>query len=228
MAESHDVAIIGAGFGGIGMAIALKQRGKHSLVILEKEGEVGGAWRDNTYPGAACDVPSRLYSFSFAKKFDWSRRFAPQAEIFAYLRQCADDYGLHPHLRFNTEVEQARFDEAAGLWHIRTPQGDIQECVAIREVFRDCPDTWVNNTKSYIGHAMGAAGALELAGNLPSFEDGMIHPTINVDRLDPQCELPNLVLNQPREHGRIIAILNNSFGMLGINSSLVVKRFDAG
>ncbi|MBS62097.1 NAD(P)/FAD-dependent oxidoreductase [Salinisphaera sp.] len=131
MAESHDVAIIGAGFGGIGMAIALKQRGKHSLVILEKEGEVGGAWRDNTYPGAACDVPSRLYSFSFAKKFDWSRRFAPQAEIFAYLRQCADDYGLHPHLRFNTEVEQARFDEAAGLWHIRTPHGEIHARVLI-------------------------------------------------------------------------------------------------
>lgn len=106
-----------------------------------------------------------------------------------------------------------------------TPQGDIQECAAVRELFRDCPDTWVNNTKSYIGHAMGAAGAIELAGNLPSFHDGMIHPTINVDRLDPQCELPNLVLNQPREHGQIDAILNNSFGMLGINSSLVVKRF---
>lgn len=106
-----------------------------------------------------------------------------------------------------------------------TPQGDIQECTAVRELFGDCPDTWVNNTKSYIGHAMGAAGALELAGNLPSFQDGMIHPTINVDRLDPQCELPNLVLNQPREHGQIDAILNNSFGMLGINSSLVVKRF---
>jgi 3-oxoacyl-[acyl-carrier-protein] synthase II len=109
-----------------------------------------------------------------------------------------------------------------------TPQGDIQECTAIREIFGDCPDTFVNNTKSYIGHAMGAAGALELAGNLPSFEDGMIHPTINVDRLDPQCELSNLVINQPRELGNIVAILNNSFGMLGINSSLVVKRFDAG
>ena len=109
-----------------------------------------------------------------------------------------------------------------------TPQGDIQECTAIREIFGDCPDTFVNNTKSYIGHAMGAAGALELAGNLPSFEDGMVHPTINVDRLDPQCELSNLVLNQPQKPGNIVAILNNSFGMLGINSSLVVKRFDNG
>ena len=109
-----------------------------------------------------------------------------------------------------------------------TPQGDIQECAAVREVFRDCDDTWVNNTKSYIGHAMGAAGALELAGNLPSFDDGMIHPTINVDRLDPQCELPTLVTNQPHNHGSVDTILNNSFGMLGINSALVVKRFDGG
>ena len=109
-----------------------------------------------------------------------------------------------------------------------TPQGDIQECAAVREVFRGCDDTWVNNTKSYIGHAMGAAGALELAGNLPSFDDGMIHPTINVDRLDPQCELPTLVKNQPHNHGSVDTILNNSFGMLGINSALVVKRFDGG
>ena len=109
-----------------------------------------------------------------------------------------------------------------------TPQGDIQECAAVREVFRGCDDTWVNNTKSYIGHAMGAAGALELAGNLPSFDDGMIHPTINVDRLDPQCELPTLVTNQPHHHGSVDTILNNSFGMLGINSALVVKRFDGG
>ena len=109
-----------------------------------------------------------------------------------------------------------------------TPQGDIQECAAVREVFRGCDDTWVNNTKSYIGHAMGAAGALELAGNLPSFDDGMIHPTINVDRLDPQSELPTLVTNQPHNHGSVDTILNNSFGMLGINSALVVKRFDGG
>lgn len=131
MNADYQVAIIGAGFGGLGMAIALKQRGMDSLVILEKEGEVGGAWRDNTYPGAACDVPSHLYSFSFAKKFDWSRRFAPQAEIFAYLRQCADDYHLHSHLRFGTEVEQARFDEDAGLWRIRTNHGEISARVLI-------------------------------------------------------------------------------------------------
>jgi 3-oxoacyl-[acyl-carrier-protein] synthase II len=107
-----------------------------------------------------------------------------------------------------------------------TPQGDIQECEAIRSVFGSgCPDTWINNTKSFIGHCMGAAGTLELAGNLPSFDDLTVHPTINVDNLDPQCELPGLVLNTPRKVARVDTILNNSFGMLGINSTLIVRRF---
>ena len=107
-----------------------------------------------------------------------------------------------------------------------TPLGDIQECEAIRAVFGEgCPDTSINNTKSYIGHCMGAAGALELAGNLPSFVDLTVHPTINVDDLDPLCALPGLVLNQPRKVTRVDTILNNSFGMLGINSTLIVRRF---
>lgn len=106
-----------------------------------------------------------------------------------------------------------------------TPQGDIQECQALGSVFNGCPDTYINNTKSFIGHAMGAAGALELAGNLPSFDDLTVHPTINVTDLDPQCALPGLVLNQPRTVKRVDAILNNSFGMLGINSTLIIKRF---
>jgi len=107
-----------------------------------------------------------------------------------------------------------------------TPLGDIQECEAIRAVFGEgCPETRINNTKSYIGHAMGAAGALELAGNLPSFDDLVVHPTINVDQLDPQCALPGLVLNQPVTVAKVDTILNNSFGMLGINSTLIVRRF---
>lgn len=107
-----------------------------------------------------------------------------------------------------------------------TPMGDIQECEAIRAVFgENCPDTYVNNTKSFIGHAMGAAGALELAGNLPAFDDLTVHPTINVDDLDPQCALPGLVLNTPKKVSKVDTILNNSFGMLGINSTLIVKRF---
>jgi 3-oxoacyl-[acyl-carrier-protein] synthase II len=109
-----------------------------------------------------------------------------------------------------------------------TPLGDIQECGALRAVFGSgCPHTSINNTKGFIGHAMGAAGALELAGNLPSFDDKIVHPTINVDNLDPECDLPGLVLNKPRCVPQVDTILNNSFGMLGINSTLIVKRFDA-
>lgn len=107
-----------------------------------------------------------------------------------------------------------------------TPMGDIQECKAIREVFGDCPTTYINNTKSYIGHCMGAAGALELAGNLPSFKDNIIHPTINVEDLDPECALPNLVINEPLKVDAVKVILNNSFGMLGINSALIVRKFE--
>ena len=107
-----------------------------------------------------------------------------------------------------------------------TPQGDIQECKAIAEVFGNSPTTYVNNTKSFIGHAMGAAGALELAGNLPAFNDNIIHPTINVDELDPECALPNLVINEPRKVDAVKVILNNSFGMLGINSALIVRKFE--
>ncbi len=106
-----------------------------------------------------------------------------------------------------------------------TPQGDIQECAAVREVFGESKRTYVNNTKGFIGHAMGAAGALELAGNLPAFEDNTIHPCINVEELDPKCALPNLVLNESRKVDAVEVILNNSFGMLGINSALIVSKF---
>ncbi len=107
-----------------------------------------------------------------------------------------------------------------------TPQGDIQECEAVRAVFAGAGSRpRVNNTKSYIGHAMGAAGALELAGNLPSFNDGFVHPTINIDDLDPACAMDYLVVNKPEAREGISVILNNSFGMLGINSSLIVKKF---
>ena len=108
-----------------------------------------------------------------------------------------------------------------------TKQGDVEECAALRDTFAGCANTWINNTKSSIGHAMGAAGVLELAGNLPSFTDNLVHPTINLDEPDPECELPGLVANQPRQVERVDAILNNSFGMLGINSVVIVERFVA-
>ena len=106
-----------------------------------------------------------------------------------------------------------------------TTSGDNQECEALRQIFSGVSTVRFNNTKSFIGHTMGAAGALELAGNLPSFEDGVCHATINVDNLDPQCALDGLVINQPQELRRVDYILNNSFGMLGINSVLIVRRF---
>jgi 3-oxoacyl-[acyl-carrier-protein] synthase II len=105
-----------------------------------------------------------------------------------------------------------------------TSTGDVQEVSALRRVFNGRGKTLFNNTKSFIGHAMGGAGALELAGNLPAFDDRICHATINLDRPDPECELPGLVANQPREMARADYILNNSFGMLGINSVVIVKR----
>lgn len=107
-----------------------------------------------------------------------------------------------------------------------TELGDELEAAAIRQVFGDFPGVHLNNTKSFIGHAMGAAGALELAGNLGAFDDGMVHATINVDDLDPACAMRGLVINEPRSAGTVNYILNNSFGMLGINSAVVVKKFE--
>lgn len=106
-----------------------------------------------------------------------------------------------------------------------TPSGDEMEAQAVQAVFGDFDGVHVNNTKSFIGHAMGAAGALELAGNLPSFDDGIVHPTINVDELDPQCTVRGLVMNEPKQTSGVSTILNMSFGMLGINSALIVKKY---
>lgn len=106
-----------------------------------------------------------------------------------------------------------------------TGTGDVNETNAVRIAFADSDRTHVNFTKGHIGHAMGAAGALELAGNLPSFEDGVIHPGMNCTDLDPECDLRNLVLNKPKKIDNVNYILNNSFGMLGINSALIVKKY---
>jgi cation diffusion facilitator CzcD-associated flavoprotein CzcO len=117
------VAIVGSGFSGLGMAIQLLRDGVDDFVILERAGDVGGTWRDNSYPGCACDVPSHLYSFSFEPNPRWTRTFSPQAEIWTYLRHCARKYGVLPHVRFNHEVRDAHWDEAEQRWHIETSQG---------------------------------------------------------------------------------------------------------
>ncbi|MEL7449647.1 MAG: NAD(P)/FAD-dependent oxidoreductase [Pseudomonadota bacterium] len=119
-----ETAIIGAGFGGLCMAIALKKSGRRSFVILEKEADAGGTWLVNRYPGCACDVPSHLYSYSFELNSNWSRAYSPQPEIQAYVQRCVDKYDLAPHIRFNTELKQAQFDEAAGVWRLKTANGD--------------------------------------------------------------------------------------------------------
>ena len=105
-----------------------------------------------------------------------------------------------------------------------TKQGDIEECKALRKLFANCKNTYINNTKSIIGHAMGAAGVLELAGNLPAFTDNSVHPTINVTDLDPECNLPNLIIGEAVQLDSVNTILNNSFGMVGINSVVIVKK----
>ena len=120
------IAVIGAGFGGIGAAIRLKQQGYHDFVLLDRGDEVGGTWRDNSYPGCACDVPSHLYSLSFAPNPHWSRSFSGQPEIFAYLRRVADEHGLRPHLRLRHEVLGARWDAEQGSWLIDTSHGGYQ------------------------------------------------------------------------------------------------------
>ncbi|MFC0842487.1 flavin-containing monooxygenase [Streptomyces noboritoensis] len=121
------VAVVGAGFGGLGVAIALKRAGHHEFVVLDKAPGIGGVWRDNTYPGAACDVPASLYSYSFGPRYPWSRRYAPQAEILDYLRSCVAAHGLGPHLRLGEEVVEAVFDEERLLWRLRTAGGETIE-----------------------------------------------------------------------------------------------------
>jgi cation diffusion facilitator CzcD-associated flavoprotein CzcO len=116
------VAIVGTGFSGLGLAIRLKQRGMENFVILERADDVGGTWRDNTYPGCACDVPSHLYSFSFAPNPNWSRHFSPRREIWAYLRDCVERFGLTRHILLNHELQEAAWDEDAARWRIMTSQ----------------------------------------------------------------------------------------------------------
>jgi cation diffusion facilitator CzcD-associated flavoprotein CzcO len=119
-----EVAIVGAGFGGLGAAIRLRQRGFTDFVVFERGNELGGTWRDNSYPGCACDVPSQVYSFSFALKPDWTSTYSPQAEIWQYLRDCAERFGVRDAIRFSTEVLQAEWDGDGRRWRIGTSQGE--------------------------------------------------------------------------------------------------------
>jgi len=131
MNEHVDIAIIGSGFAGIGAAIRLQQAGFDDYVVLERAADVGGTWRDNSYPGCACDVPSHLYSFSFAPNPEWTRSFSPQPEIWDYLRRVADEHGVTARTRFGAEVLDAAWNGNRGLWEIETASGDLTARVLI-------------------------------------------------------------------------------------------------
>jgi cation diffusion facilitator CzcD-associated flavoprotein CzcO len=145
--QEFSVAILGAGIGGLGMGMRLTQSGEHSFVILEKAADVGGTWRDNSYPGASCDVQSHLYWFSFDEQPDWSRVFAFQPEIKANIDRLVDRMGLRRHIRLNTEVTGAHWDEAAGVWRITVADGSEVRAKSLvtawgqlnRPTYRDIP-----------------------------------------------------------------------------------------
>ncbi|MFM8376328.1 MAG: flavin-containing monooxygenase, partial [Phenylobacterium sp.] len=115
------IAVIGAGAGGIATVIRLRERGDHEIVVFEKASEPGGTWRDNTYPGITCDVPSHLYRFSFAPNPDWSSKYSPGPEIQAYMRKVAADFGVEAVIRYDSEVTSAAWRD--GAWEITTAQG---------------------------------------------------------------------------------------------------------
>ncbi len=129
--EHVRVAIVGSGFAGLGMAVRLGQEGIDDYVVLERGEDVGGTWRDNHYPGAACDVPSRLYSFSWAPNPDWTRSFSPQPEILAYLRRIADEFGIRPKLWTSARVESATWDEATAKWTVVSAVGTLTADVLV-------------------------------------------------------------------------------------------------
>ncbi|MFI6935615.1 flavin-containing monooxygenase [Streptomyces sp. NPDC050287] len=129
--EHVRVAVIGAGFGGLGAAVRLRREGVTDFVVLERAGSVGGAWRDNTYPGCACDVPSHLYSFSFAPHPDWPRTFSGQEDIRAYLEHVADVFRLRPHIRFGSEVRRMTWDGEKLRWDIETGGGTLSADVVV-------------------------------------------------------------------------------------------------
>lgn len=132
MDNSHvRVAVIGTGFGGIGMAIRLQDEGITDFVVLERAEDLGGTWRDNSYPGCACDVPSNLYSFSFAPNPEWSRSFSPQPEIWSYLRKTAEDHDVVKYMRFGHAVTGAQWDEDSSRWHLETTKGNLTADVVV-------------------------------------------------------------------------------------------------
>jgi len=120
-----EVIVVGAGFGGLGLAIQLKKARRDSFIVLERAADVGGTWRDNIYPGCACDIPAMLYSFSFERSANWTRIYPAQSEILAYLKRTARERGLLEHIRFNSDVVEARFDASTVTWTVALATGNV-------------------------------------------------------------------------------------------------------
>ncbi|GAJ79082.1 putative flavin-containing monooxygenase [Nocardia brasiliensis NBRC 14402] len=159
--KTLDVAIIGGGFAGIGAAIRLKQKGIDDFAIFERGESIGGTWRDNTYPGAACDIPSRLYSYSFAPNPDWSHTYSGSNEILGYIETMVAEFGLAPHLRFGHNVTGIVFDEAAGRWEISV-EGRADTVLARTVVLASGPLANagfpnIRGIESYAGHKIHSA-----------------------------------------------------------------------
>ncbi|MGA2162969.1 MAG: NAD(P)/FAD-dependent oxidoreductase [Solirubrobacteraceae bacterium] len=160
IAMDHEVVVIGAGFSGIGAAIKLDQAGFRDFVVLEAGDGVGGAWHWNTYPGIAVDIPSFSYQFSFEKRSDWSRVYAPGTELKAYAEHCVDKYGVRDRIRLNTEVVGARFDEDAHAWHIQTASGEritARYMVGATGVFSQPKPPEIEGLDSFAGTTMHTA-----------------------------------------------------------------------
>src|SRR5215212_7196608 len=124
--RSRSIAVVGGGFGGVGAAVMLRRAGYQDVSVFERGERIGGVWHHNTYPGAACDIPSHLYEFSFEPNPRWSRRYGPQAEIQAYLEDVARRYGVLERIRTGTEVESATWDEERSRWTLETDQGRFE------------------------------------------------------------------------------------------------------
>ena len=158
--QTLDVIIIGAGFSGLGMAIQLQQANINNIAILERDKEVGGCWRDNQYPGAACDIPSNLYSFSFAPNPNWSRAYSSSHEILNYIKSLVSDFALQRYIRFNTNVNDITFDDNTGLWIIKTDTKKIgsSETLKARSVviasgpLANCSFPNIPGLEEYKGH----------------------------------------------------------------------------
>ena len=192
--EQHvRVAIVGAGFGGLGTAIRLKQEGIDDFLVFDKADEVGGTWQINTYPGAQCDIPSIIYSFSFAPNPDWSRLYPLQEELLGYLKKCVDDFGVGPHLRLGTEVTDASWDDDAQLWWITTTAGRFTAQVLVGAIGPfSCPSVpdlpGLADFRGTIFHSQGWDHEHELAGERVGVVGTGASAVQFIPRIQPEVE----------------------------------------